>query len=621
MSRKSVPVANTRVTPDLKVRTIKQHNGVNSDLDLSRVIQSEAFEYEDAFLSYTVDHGGHCLPPTYDLTRLESLVQSNNVLANCIDAMIANVDGTGYDIIPAGELESGRRRGDGDHQEFTNREAADEQIRKVEQFFEETWPGQSFSTLRRQLRRDQEVTGNAYIEVLRNPAGKMMFLRRIAPAEIRLCKLCDPVETNVRLDRDGQEISVRVGLRYRRYAQVLAEKLVYFKEFGVDADLHKGTGDWAKEGNRLPANDRATEIIHLKMKDDPVSGYGLPRWINQIPSVIGSRRAEEHNLEFFHSGGVPPVLIAVSGGELAPEAVERLEQLMSSESKNKTRAAVIEAFSSDGTLESSSNVKLQVERFGSEQQQDSMFENYDKRCEERIRSAFRLPSMFVGRSDDMNFATAFASYQVAEAQVFHTERAEFDEVVNTKIMPEIGGKGLVFRSRPLAVKNSEVQMAALEMATASKAISNEQLIDALNEVSNLQLKLMEGVEEEPAGPPELDPDKALVPDLELDRDGSPLGVRPENAKKSDEYFIAQKGADFLVKLADEAATCLELGRRCDPKRLHAVTRQIESLNEIDKGTVNQMLSMRTMFDTWQDPKGTADLAGCALAILSATIED
>ena len=151
--------------------------------------------------------------------------------------------------------------------------------------------------------------------------------------------------------------------------------------------------------------DRATELIHFTMKSDVSTPYGVPRWIQQTPSVVGSRKAEEHNIEFFDRGGVPPFLIIVEGGTLAPATTRALKDLLQGKSREKLEAAVLEVVST-GTIGKESKVTVKVERFGSSDK-DFHFEKYDKRTEAHVRKLFRLPPIFLGlcHSADTEYLT------------------------------------------------------------------------------------------------------------------------------------------------------------------------------------------------------------------------
>ena len=128
---------------------------------------------------------------------LDRLSQENNALLPCIEAMVTNVDGTGYDF------------------ESIEKEAEDAeddtQIEALKEFFDQPWPGVSFTTVRKELRRDVERTGNAYLEVLRNAQDEIVFLRHVDAKMMRLMKLDDAVPVEQTLRRKGAEAKVTVS--------------------------------------------------------------------------------------------------------------------------------------------------------------------------------------------------------------------------------------------------------------------------------------------------------------------------------------------------------------------------------------------------------------------------
>ena len=153
--------------------------------------------------------------------------------------------------------------------------------------------------------------------------------------------------------------------RERRFAQLVnGVTLVYFKEFGASRDLNKSTGKWAARNQRLPARERATEILHLSCIPDSHSPYGLPRWIGQLPSVLGSRKAEEFNLEFFDNGGVPPALIVLQGGTLQSETRKALEAKFAGGATRLNRVQILEVEPTGGSLDKPTTARVTVERFG-----------------------------------------------------------------------------------------------------------------------------------------------------------------------------------------------------------------------------------------------------------------
>ena len=558
----------------------------------SSVIVSNAWEVEDEWQQFYEHGSAKAIRPPLPLRDLELWVQKNNSLAACIDAMEANIDGTGYSIDGA----------------LTDEEPNEEEVKRVEEFFHEPFPGMSFTTIRRKVRRDLEITGNGYLEVMRTPQDELAFVRHVSASTIRLVKLDEAVPVEKVVVRGGREVAYTVMTRERRFAQVIGNRVVYFKDFKSSRDLDKEDGSWLPSGQRLPSEQRATELIHLVMKDDAETPYGVPRWVNQIPSVVGSRKAEEHNLEYFDSGGIPPVLMMVQGGQLAPQAVEALEKMFSGKTKDSHRAAILEAHSTSGSIDAVNNVRVTVERFGSERLADSMFENYDKRCEERIRSSFRLPPLFVGKAQDYSFATAFASYTVAEAQVFQPERQEFDEVINVKLLPELGVSGLKFRSLPLSVKDSTLQLQALELAGTSGAIDKEEFIETLNEVVNLALKpIVDEVEERPEMGEESE--ERVVEQGGIAATGVPSGA------------VKMQASDGLVALAYDVARAMKQGVSGSggAVELKRLMKLVASLSRADTRVFNSLLSAHNLVNTAYDPSGLDELTGCAFSAMTSQL--
>jgi len=453
---------------DANIRVLK------ANASQGEVVRSQGWEYEDEFEQmYGVRDGTkpEILLPPFQPKVLEALCQQNNTLSTCVEAMVVNVHGTGFNIVA-----------------YDQDDKDDPRLDELYAFFGEVFPGVSFLTLRKQVGRDREKSGNGYIEFIRNGEDQLIFLKRMEPKITRLCKQDEPKTVPISVTRNGETFTVHYGQRFRRFVQCIGEKKFrYFKPVGCPLHLNAETGLWDET---TPFEKRASEVLWLPRDEDSISPYGVPTWLPQLPSVMGSRKAEEHNLEFFDKGGVPPIMVFVHGGQLTEEAADTLRQHLQGGGRNKHTIPVIETLSTGGSIDSGSGVKVTVERFGAERQNDSMFEKYDASCEARVRSSWRLPQLFVGRVDGLAFATAFASYTVTEGAVFAPERGWFDEIVNRYIMPELDPDGMFkFRSRPLTIRDVDQQLKALGIAVESGVLGREQLVEVLSEVSSLALRL------------------------------------------------------------------------------------------------------------------------------------
>jgi len=472
---------------------------------------NQPLEIEDEFRSLYEGAKNEKLiiQPPFNPQTLASICFRNNILMQCIHAMEVNVDGTGHTI----ELNEGEEEEETQPKETTAGEdkpnnlddggnpvtkvqkangklqqKVDPEKKRAEDFFKEPYPGMSFVTMRRHLRVDLEQLGYGYLEVIRNAADEVVFIRWIRGITVRMIRLDQPVEVEKTIQRGGKDFTARMLMRERKFVQRVSQKLLWYKEFGCERDLDKTTGEWVKDGDpRISPEKRASELLMFQVDLDVQTPYGIPRWINNTPAAIGSRKAEEFNLEFFDAGGMPPAIIFIQGGSLTTTTKDQLlMHLAGGKERKHQRAAVVEIQSSSGTLDATNKVDVDVERFGDAKMNDSLFQKYDLQCEEHIQQAFRLPSLFLGKADQANYATAVISYQVAEAQVFGPERLKFDEIVNATVMKALGIKKYHFKSNPVVLQNPDLQMKALD--AGKDKINPEEHISKLNQLSGLDMQ-------------------------------------------------------------------------------------------------------------------------------------
>lgn len=544
------------------------------------------------------------LKPIYAPGTLKALTVQNNILSQCVEAMEVNIDGTGHsvDLRHEEDRESGFE------------DAAEKGM--LQDFFDEPYPGKSMIEIRRAIRQDREATGNGYMEVIRNAKDEVMMLNHLDADTTRLVAYDEPVVVQRTLVRGGGEVQVQVRARERRFVQDINGKKVFFKEFGASRDLDRKTGQWSKKGARLPIQSRASEVLHFSGKREPKTSYGSPRWINQLPSALGSRKAEEFNLEYFDGGGIPPLLMMVMGGYLAEKTKQELTAHFSAKG-NKHRAAIVEAVSSSGSLDSSGSVQIRVERFGSERQSDAMFMNYDKACEEHLRVSFRLPPLFLGKAQDYNFATAYTAYMVAEAQVFYPERDEFDAKINNTVVKALGATKYVFRSLPLTLTDVGNQLKALGMVS-EKYVSGEEVVSKLNEITGLAMKFDKQAVASPLpeAPVKEQPAQPKPEGRVSGRSGDDTTSVPESANPGGMKATKADGTldSEMIKLAADWINLLGLDGTepyLSDEEITNVRKSVESLQPVDSRVFNELVATSTLTLTGLDTKGLGELCGCA----------
>lgn len=576
--------------------------------DTQKLVVQDILTYEDDFAGLYWEKGAKAsnllVQPPFNPTTLTQLITRNNILAQCIQTMEVNIDGTGY------RLEKIDQEGEDNEQEKE----------MLEGFFNEPYPDTSFTTIRRDCRFDLEVTGNGYIEVMRNPKGEIVMLRRLDSTMMRLVRLDEAVLVEKEIDRNGKTVKAKMYVRERRFAMKVGNKVIYFKEYGASRNLDRETGMWEGEGDptmknaKLPIDRQASEVIHLTLERDPTTHYGLPRWINQLPSILGSRKAEEFNLEFFDSGGLPPAIVFIQGGALVQDVKEQLMGYLSGNSNH--RMAVVEVQSTSGTLESAGSVKVSTERFG-DSKADAMFQTYDANCEEHVRVGFRLPPLFVGRAQDYNFATAMTAYLVTEAQVFAPERGEFDEIVNKKITKHLGAKVYKFASNPVTLKNIEIQLKAIELV--SSKVDGEQLITTINQLTGLDLEYSQEAEDRNfslANPMKV-PAEGAAPPANGRQDGLP-NPNPKNNKGN--VVPIRKGEmspEAIVGLVSQWAIAMGLDAgTMPPEDRETIRKSVEDLTPVQRRLFDNILATKSFSGVGTDPSGLAEIASCCADHLS-----
>jgi PBSX family phage portal protein len=466
----AAPASNRSVLRKDKLRAlvipfpIEKAVGVEDGEDVSESKQvSESNPFQELVESRTV------VEPPFDLFVLSTMPEMNTELGPCIDAMCKNIEGFGHRVVCHVDPEAE------DAPKDAARAVRAERVR-LTNFFLYAGMEDSFRMLRAKTRYDLETTGNGYWEVVRGVDRAVQYFVhmrsyqvRLTPQEARGYQYDMPI-AELKPDGSYEIVKIKRRKRFRRYVQTapayrgsvsaVGWKTRWFKEFGDPREYDCETGRLipADKLKDYPPERRANEVVHFKNYCTR-SPYGLPRWIGAMLDMFGDRKASEVNYVTFCNNNVPSMLVAVSNGELTEDSVERinefLERLQSSD--NRSKVLVIEAEPTGEEGEQSGQVKIQVEELSKSQIRDALYQNYSKANREKVRVAFRLPPIFVGRSEDYTRATADTSRRLADEQVFAPERDEFDDWVNRILFPDMGILYHHYRSNsPNTTDNSEL---------------------------------------------------------------------------------------------------------------------------------------------------------------------
>jgi PBSX family phage portal protein len=463
------------------------------------------------------------LPNPYPPEMLVRLFERSSALRPCVDAIVTNVHGFGHRLVPRLNLEAPDAdaqiaqailserlyEGDDDPADPTPEEidARRKQIARgmeheklrLNAFFENINLA-GFIELRRQVWTDYEITGNCYLEVLRDAKGRICRLNYAPSTNLRLQKL----------ERDFRDVTRRVRIspisfaeveephRFRGFIQIVNGYTTYFREFGDTRTMSAMSGRFYSSPDQLPAAEHAaTEIIHFALFSSRTS-YGIPRWIGAAFEVLGIRAASEVNYLYFDNKGVPPLAILVSGGALNSGSADLLSKFVETRLKGRANfhsVLVLEAQASAGAAvgdpAAAGRCRIALQPLTDAQQKDGLFINYSDQSEEVVGRQFRLPPIVRGKTKDFNKSTADASLRNAEQQVFQPERGGFDERFDRTVLTDLGIKYWRMESNSPVASDPEQLTRIIDTLLKDGGITPAEAREFINDVLNAALPKIE----------------------------------------------------------------------------------------------------------------------------------
>lgn len=356
-----------------------------------------------------------------DMRGLKDLVDNSTILPQCIRAYKSNIAGFGINIQYAEDF-------DEESAEMKAEWSVAEQI--VSLLNMDMMTKEVFEN----IIRDRETYGISYCEVIRDMEGKVVELQFII--ETPSIDMTYPLEpyVDVQYFYKGQTVSRKK--KFRKFRQTVAGKTVYFKEFGDPRIMDKRDGKYAEEGGEaIDIDNQANEIIEFRIGSQP---YGEVRWIGQVLTVDGNRRAEVLNNNYFREGRHTPLMILVKGGTLTDESFAKLQGYMNEIKGESGQHAflVLETEANDNTtaFDGEKTADIEIKDLASILQKDELFQEYLENGRKKTQSAFLLPDLYVGYTTDFNRATAQTAMEVTEKQVFQPERTSLAWIINNRLL-------------------------------------------------------------------------------------------------------------------------------------------------------------------------------------------
>lgn len=426
----------------------------------------------------TAEADGSWVTAPYPINQLRLVVENSSILQQAIAAYTNNI--VGYGIVPEYIDESTEDSG-----QSAEWDTAEEVL---------DWLSidQPLEGLFKEVLDDREVTGNAFLEVIRDDKGNVIQLERVKPELVQLSKPeAEPVLTKV--VHKGKEKMV-----WKKFRKFKVDKYV-FKEFGDPRQIDYMTGEPLNretEGNKFMERDgryAAREILHLKIGNDH---WGVPRWIGNLVALLGARKAEELNYRYFTQGRHTPAALLIKNGQLSEASEKALIQYTQEVGVEgmQHKMLVIETEKVTDGLDDKDKTDIELKSMADMLQSDALFLEYDDKVREKVLSSFRLPPVYVGLSQDYNRSTVEEAKRIAEEQVFQAEREALEDLFNRHLLASYQLKEVKIEVRGPELSNDELIIETLDKL--GSRFSNNEVRAIAGKLVGVEFDVLKGEQHE-----------------------------------------------------------------------------------------------------------------------------
>lgn len=356
-----------------------------------------------------------------DMRGLKELVSDSTILPQCIKAYKNNIAGFGLSVHYLSDYDKETEEMKAEWTRLEEIIALLNMDMMAKEVFEN-------------VIRDRETYGIAYCEVVRDFNGDVVQLEFII--DTPSMDMTYPLEPYVDVEYYYKGKAIARKKKFRKFRQNIAGKTVYFKEFGDPRIMNKTNGLYLEDGGEpIEYDNQANEIIEFRIGSMP---YGEVRWIGQVLTVDGNRRAEVLNNNYFREGRHTPLMIVVKGGTLSNESFDKLKSYMNEIKGEKGQHAFVvletESNENSAAFESEKQADIEIKDLASILQKDELFQEYQENGRKKTQSSFLLPDLYTGYTTDFNRATAQTAMEVTEKQVFQPERTSLAWTVNNRLL-------------------------------------------------------------------------------------------------------------------------------------------------------------------------------------------
>ena len=378
------------------------------------------------------------ITPPYDVYQLAGYYDTSFANHAAIDAKVENIVGLGYDFVTSAQTLL--------KLENTDDKAAVDRANKrinrakvqLRDWLESLNADESFTEVLEKVYTDISATGNGYIEIGRTINGEIGYMGHIPTTTVRVRRL-----------HDG-------------FVQIIANKVVYFRNFG------------AKNPNPITQDPRPNEIIHIKEYSPLNTFYGVPDIIAAMPSLIGDAFASQYNVDYFQNKAVPRYIVTLKGAQLSSEAEDKLFRFLQTNLKSQNHRTLYIPLPGD-TDQNKVDFKMEPIENGV---QEGSFNQYRRQVRDDILVAHQVPLTKLGGGDSSNIAAALAQDRTFKEQVARPAQRNLEKIINKVIREKTDV--LEFKFNELTLTDELAQSQMLEKYVRMQIMTPNEARDILN---------------------------------------------------------------------------------------------------------------------------------------------
>ncbi|NBR61232.1 MAG: phage portal protein [Actinobacteria bacterium] len=334
------------------------------------------------------------ITPPYNLYELASYYDTSFANHAAIDAKVENTVGLGYDFIISDKTSLKLEAASADQMARARKRIEKLKV-QLRDWLEGLNQDESFTSVLEKVFTDVHAMGNGYIEVGRTVTGEIGYVGHIPASTMRVRRL-----------RDG-------------YVQIIANKVVYFRNFG------------AKNVNYITDDPRPNEIIHIKEYSPLNTFYGVPDVLAAMPSLVGDMLASQYNIDYFNNKAVPRYIVTLKGAQLTQEAEDKLFRFLQTGLKGQSHRTLYIPLPGDSET---NKVEFKMEPIENGVQEGS-FTKYREQNRDDILVAHQVPLSKLGGSSSSTIADSLAQDRTFKEQVARPAQRNLEKILN-KIIRE-----------------------------------------------------------------------------------------------------------------------------------------------------------------------------------------